>query len=127
MSLVHGFETQDAGRGLFAASYHPRNQMPVLCVDGVDQVSAVVDDEVRPGFDDPVDPPFIFLRAGSMYGEDVEAFMDQGGGDIVLSGEGIASGDEHLRPSMGEDFAKVGCLGLKMDRKGYSQSFERLF
>ena len=52
-----------------------------------------------------------------MDGENVEPLMDKGGGDVVLGGQRIASSDEHLGTTIGENLAKACCLGFKMDRK----------
>ena len=60
-----------------------------------------------------------------MHCEDIEAFMYQGGGNVILGRKRIASGYVHLRTAFCEDFAKVGCLGFKMDRQGDPESAER--
>ena len=44
---VHGFQTNDAGRGLFASADDARDQVGQFGVHHMDQITAVVDDDIR--------------------------------------------------------------------------------
>ena len=122
---VHLAQAENACGRFFAAADHLRDQVAVFRVHHVDQVAAVVNDDVRGGFQDAADAVFILFGAGAVDGEDVEAFVHEGGCDIVLGAQGIAAGDEHLRAAGGEHFAQVGRLGFEMDAEGNPQSLER--
>ena len=82
--LVHCLQAQDPCGGLLASSDHIRNQFRVILVNHADKIPAVVDDYVRTGLDYLADAPFIFIRSGSMDGEDIESFVDKGCRHIIL-------------------------------------------
>ena len=52
-----------------------------------------------------------------MDGENVQPLMNKGSRDIILGGQRIASGDEHLGTTIGENLAQAGRLGLQMNRQ----------
>ena len=112
---VHGLEPEYAGGGLLTASYHARNELRVAAVYHVDQVSSVVDYDVRRRLDDFPDAPEVLLVARPVEGEHLEPLVREGGGDIVLGAERIAAGHVHLGPAGGEDLAQMRRLRLKMN------------
>ena len=112
---IHRFQPQDSCGSLLAASDDVGNELGIILVDHRHQVPAVVYDYVGSGFDDPADALKIFIRSCTVDGEHVQAFVDEGGGYVVLGGQGIASGYVHFRPAFGEDLTEVGCLGLEMN------------
>ena len=91
-----------------------------------DKVASVVDNDIRSRLNHPTNSPLIFLRGGSVNGENIQSFVDQGCRDIILCGKGIAAGDEHLGSTVGENLAKTCGLGLKVDRQSHLQPGERL-
>ena len=90
-----------------------------------DEVSPVVDDQVRTGFQDPPEIRFILLRSGAVDGEDVHPLPHECGGDVVLGREGVAAGHIHLGAAFRKDLAEVGGLGFEMDAEGDFQACER--
>lgn len=96
-------------------------------MDQVHQVAAVVDDDVRPGRDDPFELLFVNALRGVVDGEDVESPRGQGRRDVVLGRKGIAARDIHFGPARGEHLAKVGGFRLQMHRKRNFQARKRLF
>ena len=121
---VEVLQAEDAGGGLFAAADDVRDELRELAVDHVDKIATVVDYDVRADFDDPADAAFVLFGGSAVDGEDVETFMDEGGCDVVLRAEGIATGYVHFGPAAGKDFAEMCGLGLKVYRERYFETFE---
>ena len=61
-----------------------------------------------------------------MDGKDVEAFVNQRGGYVVLGAQRIGAGDVHIGPAGGQHLAKMGRLGLQMHAQGHLQALEGL-
>ena len=118
---------KDARRAVeLASSYHFRDQLRIIIMNHRDKVTSVVNNDIRSRLNHPTNSTFIFLRGGSVNGENIQSFVDQGCRDIILCGKGITAGDEHLGSTVGENLAKTSGLGLKMDRKSHLQPGERL-
>ena len=123
---IHGLEPQDAGGGLLAAADHVRKQLRELLVQGGHQVSAVVDDDIRADFQHPADVLEVFLLRTAVDGKDVQAFVHQRGGDVVLRAQGVGARDVHIGPTGCQHLAQMGGLGLQMHAQGHLEALERL-
>ena len=114
---IHGLKPKDTSRGLFTSSNDIRNKIRIILMDHRDEISAIIDNNIWLCLDDFANAILIFLRSGSMDGENVQSLMNKGSRDIILGGQRIASGDEHLGATIGENLAKTRCLGLQMNRQ----------
>ena len=114
----HGAQPVDAGGGLLAAAQHIGDQLGIPGVHQVHQIAPVVDDDVGPGLQHPAEAFFIFFHGAAVAGKDLHPALGQGGGHIVLGGEGVGAGDIHLRPAHFQHTAEIGGLGLQMDGEG---------
>ena len=124
---VETLQAQDAGGSLLAAADDVGNELRELRMQDVDEVAAVIDNDVRAGLDDlPAVAP-ILLRSRAIPCEDIEAGVNESGGHVVLGGEGVAPGDVHLRAAGRQDLAEVRGLVLEMHREGYFQALEGPF
>ena len=123
---VETLEAEDSGGGLFAAADHLRDELREIRVQGVDEVASVIDDDVGAGGDDFPAVAFVLLGGGVVPCEDVEALVHEGGGDVVLGGEGIAAGDVHVGAAGRQDLAEVRGLRLEVDREGDLEALEGL-
>ena len=116
-----------AARRLLAAAYDAAAQLREAGAHGLQQVAAVVDDDVRPVAQDVFDVAEILLLARAVDRVDLYAAGGEGRGDVVLCGERIGAGDVHLRAAGGEHAAEVGRLGLQVYRKGDFHAGKGLF
>ena len=101
--------------------------MAVFGMHQRDQVTAVVDDQVRANFQHTADVRLILGRRGAVPGKDVEPVVCEGGCHVVLRGERIAARDVHVGAACCQHLAEVGRLGFQMDREGHLQAGERFF
>ena len=123
---VHDAQAVDAGGGLLAAADDPGDQIPVLRMHQVNQVAAVVNDDVRPDLKDAAEALLVFLHRTAVARENLDPARGDGGGHVVLRRKRIGAGDVHLAPAHFEHAAEVGGLGLHMHRQRDLQPREGL-
>ena len=56
--------------------------------------------------------------------KDVEAFVNQSGGYVVLGAQGVGTGDVHIGPTGSQNLAQMRGLGLQMHAEGYFKALE---
>ena len=56
--------------------------------------------------------------------KDVEAFMHQRSGYVVLGAQGVGAGDIHIGPTCRQYLAKVRSLGLQVYAEGHFKALE---
>ena len=122
-----GVEAVDAGGGLLAAADEPVTVLGALAPQEVDQIAAVVHNQVRTALQGLHQEVLILLHVHAVDAVGIHTGVGHGGGHIVLGGQGVAAGEVDLGSPLPEDQAQVGCLGLQMDGYGDGQSRERLF
>ena len=109
------FEPVDAGGGLLAAADDAGQEVFKLRAHELYQLAAVVDDDVGTDGEHGVEVPCVFLGRRPVDGVDFDAAGGEGRRDVVLRGERVRAGHEHLRAAGGEHAAEIGGLGLKVD------------
>ena len=123
--FVHRLKAEDSGGGLFATADHVSDELRIVFMDHVDKVSTVIDDDVRPDFDNSPDTGFVFFRGRIVNSEDIQSLVDKGGGDVILGTERVASGHIHIGPGMSENLTEVCGLRFQVDGKSHFLSGER--
>ena len=86
-----------------------------ISMQKMDQVAAVIDDEVRAGGQGILQQSGVFLLVYAVLCVDFHAAFRKRGSHVILRGEGVAAGDVHLRAAQGHDPAEIGGLRLHMD------------
>ena len=114
LCLIELLESQDTCSRLLASPDHVRNQIRIFCMHQVNEVTSIVNDDVRSDFEDPADMCFVFLRGRVIPCKNVQACMDESGSDIVLCRKRIASCHIHFSTAGCKDFTQIGCLCLEM-------------
>ena len=112
--LVHRLEPQDSCGGLLASAYDIGYQLPVLGMNHIHKVAAIVNDDVRTGRDDLADSVHVFFGGGSVDCEYIQSLVYKRRRDVILRRERIAAGDVHLGSACGEHLTEMCRLGFKM-------------
>ena len=125
-AAVHRPEPEDSRGGLLAASDHPGDEFREFGVDHGNEVSPIVDNEVGAGREDAADIGLVLPGRGSVNGEDMHALMHKGRRHVILGGEGVRTGYEHVGAACGKHFTQMRGLGLQVyaernlqSRKGF--------
>ena len=100
---IHCLQAVDTGRCLLAAADDLRDEVGILRVHEVDQVAAVINNNIGRGFKHRAQAAFVFLH-----------------------GERIRAGNIHLCSTHFHDAAEVSGFRLEMHRQSDSQPRERL-
>ncbi len=117
-------QTRDPGRRLLAA---PTDRSPLPLVEEADEVSPVVQDQVRPRGEDLAQVGDVLRLGDAASGMDLNPLLlGQGGGDVVLRRERVAPGDGHLRSAVAEEDRETGRLRLEVDTDPDPASGERV-
>ena len=116
-----------AARRLLATSYNTAAKFREVRAHCLQQVSAVVYYNVRAVFQHVLDVSEILLLARAVDGVHLHTSGGEGRGHVVLRGERVGAGDEHLRASGGQYAAEVGSLGLQVHAESDFQASEGLF
>ena len=90
-------EPKHAGGGLLASAHHAFGQIGPFFVQYMNQIAAVIDDDVGLAFKSGHQMIVIFLIAGPVPGAYRHALAGQPGGHVVLGGQGIGAGHIHFR------------------------------
>ncbi|MPN19631.1 hypothetical protein SDC9_167003 [bioreactor metagenome] len=81
----------------------------------VNDIPAVVDDDVRFCGNDAFDATVIFGCVAGVMRKHVQSARGKSRGNVVLRGERVAAGDIHFRSARREHAAKVGGFCFQMD------------
>ena len=114
LGLVQLNEAENSSCRLLTSANHPRNEVSVLGVHKVNEVTAIINDDVRSHFKHPADMLFILLRSRIIPRINIEAGFYKSCSHIILSRERIASCHIHLSSTCCENLTEICCLGLKM-------------
>ena len=125
--LVHGPQAVDAGGGLLTAADHPGDQVAVFGVHQVDEVAAVVDDDVGAMLEHAAETGLVFLHGAAVMGIDLDPARSHRRGNIILGGQRVAARDVHLGPALFQHAAEIGRFGLHMHRQRDLQPRKGLF
>ncbi len=126
LCLIHSQQTNNARSGLLAAADNVRDKVGALVVDKVNEITAVVDDDVRSAINNLRDVTVVFFLCGVIPREHVQSVMNQRRRNVVLCRQRIAASDIHLRASRRQHLAKIRGLSLKVYRQSHLQPLERL-
>ena len=122
----HGFQPDDPGGGFFPAAPDILFDFGIFVVHHVQNIPAVVNNDVRFGLDDQFDTFIVQFCIRTMEGIDIQSAVSQCSRDIILCGKRIGAGDVHFSSACRQDTAQIGGFGLKMDGQGDPDSLERL-
>ena len=123
---IHCLQAVDTGRCLLAAADDLRDEVGILRVHEVDQVAAVINNNIGRGFKHRAQAAFVFLHIAAVARKHLHPARGESGGDIVLRGERIRAGNIHLCSTHFHDAAEVSGFRLEMHRQSDSQPRERL-
>ena len=123
---VHRQQAQYTGRRLLAAADDLRDKLRILRVHPVDEIAAVVDNDVGRRFEHGVDRTLVLLRGRAVDGADVHPARGEGRGNVVLRGERVAARDVHFRAAHFHDAAEPRGFRFQMHRERHAQPGERL-
>ena len=112
--LVELDKSEDTGCCLLATSDHVRNEVYILCMHEVHEVTAIVDDDIRSHLKNSSDVFLVLLWSSIIPSENIESRLNEGSGNIILGRKRVASCNIHLRTTCRENFAKICGLGLEM-------------
>ena len=124
--LLPGLQPEDAGGGLLAAADEAVGIVLALAPQQVDQVPAVVNDDVGAALEGFGQVVLIFLGGGAVDAEGLYSQAGKAGSHVVLGGQRVGAGEVDLRTPLGEHIAQVGGFGLQMDGHGHPQAPEGL-
>ena len=121
-----GVEPVDAGGGLLTAADETVAVLGALAPQQVDEVAAVVHDQVGPALQSLNEEVLVLLHVHPVDPVGVHPQVGHGGGHIVLGGQGVAAGEVYVGAALPEDQPQIGGLGLQVDGHGDGQPREGL-
>ena len=92
----HGAKTVETRRCFFTAADDIFQQFPLVMMKNVNEVTAVINDELRFVFQRCEDAGVIKFRVGAVNPENMDPEIGKCSGDIILSGKRIAAGQSHF-------------------------------
>jgi len=117
---------QHTGGGFLAHTQDPAKQLGADGMQAMDQIPAVIDDDMGSTVQHLVDVLQIGLVRSAMMGVDPQPISSQCRGSLVTGGQRIASGDGNLCPTGSQHGGQVGCLGFEVDRDSHTHTGKRL-
>ena len=121
-----GLQAVNAGRRLLAASDQLIGIFAAASAKQVDQIPAVVDDQVRMAGECLREEVLILFRSHSVDTEGLDSHLRDRCRDVILRGERIAAGQIDFRTAFGEHETEVRGLGFQVDGYCDAEAFERL-
>ena len=115
--LVHCFQTDNSCCCLFTAAYDRRNQLRHLRMDHIYKIAAVVNDDVRSGFQNMLNLCFIFFRRTVIPCVDLKSCLYQRCCHIILCGQGVGACNIHFSSACLQYQTKICCFCLKVNGK----------
>ena len=100
-----GFQAVDAGRRLLASANQAVRVLFASSAEEIDEVAAVIDDEVRVAGQGLHEKLFVLLRRDAVFSEGLYAHLRDRRRDVILGRERVAAGKIHFRAALGEDQA----------------------
>ncbi len=122
--LLHRALTNHTGGGLFGGAIDVDDEIGVFLVNDRHDVSAVVDQDVRPVRDRCVNVPVVGLVILALDGEDGNAGVHQRRRDIILSRKGIARAHHRIGSTRLKCQREIGRLGRDVGTAEEAQTFE---
>ena len=119
--LLPGLQTKDAGGGLLTAADQAVRVRLALAPQQVDQVPAVINDQVGVALQGLREVLLVLLRAGPVDAKGLHPHGRQAGGHVILGGQGVGTGQIDFRAPLLEHIAQVGGLCLQMDRHRHTE------
>ena len=95
-------------------------------MEHIDQIPAVINDNVRLDIECFIEKYGIFFLRAAMPREDMNSFFDKRSRNIILCGQRIAARNSNLCAGMLEDRGHVGRLRLKVQGNDHLDAGERL-
>ena len=102
---VHSDVPHDTGRRLLAAADQAVRVLFASSAEEVDEVAAVIDDEVRVAGQGLHEKLFVLLRGDAVFSEGLNAHLRDRRRDVILGRERVAAGKVDFRAALGEDQA----------------------
>ena len=81
---VHRLQAVDAGSRLFTSADDARDQLRHLIVDHVDEIAAIINDDIRPVFQHMADMGKVFLLSSPVPGMHFQAVGYKSSSHIIL-------------------------------------------
>ena len=122
-----GVQAVDAGRRLLRAAEQVFAQMRIVPAQQVQQVAAVVDDEIRAARERLDEQAAVFRCVHAVHGIGLHAHGRKARRHVVLRGQGIAARGMHLRAACRKAEREEGRFGLHVDGNGDLLPGEGLF
>ena len=113
-----GVQAVDAGRRLLRAAEQVFAQMRIVPAQQVQQVAAVVDDEIRAARERLDEQAAVFRCVHAVHGIGLHAHGRKARRHVVLRGQGIAARGMHLRAACRKAEREKGRFGLHVDGNG---------
>ena len=104
----------NAGGCLLAAADHARDQIPVLGMHHMHQISAVINDDVRSYGKDGTDMTVILFIRAVVPRMDFQSVCHKRSRNVVLCGQGVGPRDIHFRAACCKHLTKVRRLRFQM-------------
>ncbi|MNJ39421.1 hypothetical protein D3C77_342910 [compost metagenome] len=124
--LLHRFKTQNTGSRLFGSAADILQQVRTFRMNDTDQISAIINNEVRLILQCANHQFFIFLRVWIVFGKYRHAILNKRCANIILCRERVASGNRHFSSAGLNNLSQISGFRLQMQRNCYFQSFKRL-
>ena len=124
--LFPGLQSEDAGGGLLTAADEAVGVLLALAAQQVDEVAAVVDDDVGVALEGLHQVLLILLGRCAVDAEGLHTHGGQTGRHVILGGQGVGAGQVDLSAALGQDVAQVCGLGFQVDGDRHAHALEGL-
>ena len=115
-----------ARRRLLRAANESWKKITPGCMKHIDQIAAVINDNVRLDIECLIEEYGIFFLRAAMPCKDVNALLDKRSRNIILRGQRIAARNGNLRTRVLEDRRHVGRLRLDVQGNDHLDAGKRL-
>ena len=123
--LLPGFQSVDASCSLLTASDQAVCIFAAFASEQIDEVTAVIYDEVRMAGERLGQKIFVFLRGYAVFAIRFNAHLRNGRCHIILCRERVAAGQIYFRAALCENQTEVGGLSFQMHGDRDAESLER--
>ena len=121
-----GLQAMDTRRGLLAAADELVCVLLASPTEQIDQVAAVIDDEVRMAGKRLCQQIFIFFRADTVLAECLYSHFRNCRSHVILCGQRITACEINFSAALLEHQTQICGLGLKVNGDSNAHAFERL-
>ena len=123
--LLPGFQSMDSRCGLLTASDQAVCIFAAFASEQIDEVTAVIYDEVRMAGERLGQEIFVFLRGYAVFAIRLDAHLRNGRCHVILCRERVTAGQIYFRAALCENQTEVGSLSLQMHGDRDAESLER--